>query len=91
MDRSSLTLTIKEPLSHQLLQDSILIREVVYTLRHLMSSLDAGLEEEVNQVEVVTSMSIPLFVTLHTKNDSGWQQIRVRVLTSGIPGTIIGS
>ena len=65
-------LTIKEPLSHQLLQDPSLIREAVHTLRHPTGSLDAGLEEEIDQVEVATSMGVPVIPTLHTKGDGGW-------------------
>ena len=54
-----------------------------------MSSLDAGLEEEIDQVEVTTGMGIPIFICLHTKDNSGWRRIGTRILASGIPGSVI--
>ena len=55
-----------------------------------MSSLDAGLEGEVDQVEVMTIMGIPLFATLHMKSDGCWQGVGMRILVGRVPSLVIG-
>ena len=65
-------LAVKEAFRHQPFQDSVPIRKPIYMLGHPMCSLDAGLEEEIDQMKITTSMVIPVVPTLHTKSDSGW-------------------
>ena len=81
---------IEQPFSHQAFQNSILVRKTVPTLRHLTGSLDASLEEKVDQVKFTTSMVVPPFATFHMKGNGGWRQVGVRILMGGIPGSIIG-
>ena len=58
-------------------------------LRHPMCSLDTSLEEEVDQVEVTSSVVVPVFPTLHAKSNSSWQQIGTGVLAGGISSSVI--
>ena len=80
---------IKQPLCHQMFQDPVPIWKAVDPLRHLTSSLDARLEKEVDQMEVVASMIIPFLPTLHTKSNGCRQRIRTGILASRIPSPVI--
>ena len=54
-----------------------------------MSGLDAGLEQEIDQVKVAASMGIPFFSTLHTKSDGCRQRIGTRVLMGRVPSLVV--
>ena len=56
-----------------------------------MCSLNMRLEQEVDQMEVSTSMVVPITLTLHTKGNSGRRGIGTRGLASRVPGPVIGS
>ena len=58
-------------------------------LGHMMGSLNPQLEQKVDQVKVLTSMVVPIPITLHAKSNSSWWGIGTGVLASRIPGPVI--
>ena len=60
-------------------------------LRHPTCSLDTSLEEEVNQVEVLTGVVVPIPITLHAKSNDSQRRIGMGILAGRIPSSVIGS
>ena len=56
-----------------------------------MCSLNTSLEEEVNQVEVTSSMIVPVIPVFNMKGNSSRRWIGMGVLMGGVPGSVIGS
>ena len=54
-----------------------------------MSSLDACLEQKIDQVKVAASVGVPLFSTLHTKSDGCQRRIGTGVLASRVPSSFV--
>ena len=53
------------------------------------SSLDVHLEQKIDQVEVATSMGVPLFSTLHTESNGCWQRVGTGVLAGRVPSLVV--
>ena len=60
-------------------------------LRHPMRCLNMSLEEKVDQVEVMSSMIVPVIPAFHTKGNSSRRWIGTRVLAGGVPSSVLGS
>ena len=54
-----------------------------------MCSLNTSLEEKIDRVKVASSMVVPVIPILHTKGNGSRRQIGMRVLVSGIPGSVV--
>ena len=73
---------IEQSLRHQTFQNPIPVREAIHLLGHPTGGLDARLKQKVHQVEVASSIVIPILPSLHVKSNSGGRRVGTRVQPS---------